>query len=566
MAQWRNLSIRDKLLALLGMVFLASCGLGGFGLSQTAKVNQAAESIRDGWLPATVAVGKLGMEVEQYRVRTSRMLIGIVSFDTSSQATDFANSQAEAVEIDRLRAAYQPSIHPGTDDERLMGAFDAAWSTLKQTNQQLMDMANQFDRDGALALFVGANSAAFGQTVDALDRDLAFNQAEGRKAADHGAAVYAEALWMTVGALFATAVICLLGGLAIITGVARPIHRLTGVVDRLAAGDLSIAVPDTTRGDEIGVLARALQVFKSNQTTANAAAVAHEEEQQAKTRRAGLLENLVHGFEAKIGGMASVLATESATMHATAEAMCATAGQMTENAATVAAAAKEANSGVQTVAAASEQLAASVQDIGRQVAHSSQITTRAVADAGRTNLLVSELAGNADKIGDVIGLITEIAGQTNLLALNATIEAARAGDAGRGFAVVASEVKSLAGQTGRATEEIRTRISQIQRTTSDVVRAIGGITTVVEEVNDIATSIAAAVEQQGAATAEIARNVQHAASSTGDVTSNIAEVGQAAGETGTAASQVLTAAGKLSRQADQLSDEVKEFVANIRAA
>jgi len=221
---------------------------------------------------------------------------------------------------------------------------------------------------------------------------------------------------------------------------------------------------------------------------------------------------------------------------------------------------------VQTVASAAEQLTASISEISRQVLQSSRITERAVADARRTDTVVRALSDGAQKIGDVVGLITSIAGQTNLLALNATIEAARAGDAGRGFAVVASEVKNLAQQTAKATDEIGAQIGQIQTATGEAVEAIRAITGVIEEVSTIATAIASAVEQQGAATAEIARNVQQTAVSAHEVTSNIAGVSQAANDTGAAAAQVLSAAEGLSRQAATLTDEVNEFAAGIRAA
>ena len=566
MVRWRNLAIRGKLLVLFGALFLATCGLGLFGLGQTAKVNDAAADIRNNWLPSTVALGKLAMATEQFRIRTSHLLIGIVSFDASNQERDIAALGEGVTAIDTLRQAYQPLVTASTDDERLIGDFDAAWATLKQTNQKLIDMDKQFDRDGAMALFAGANSAAFDRMIGALERDMAFKVAEGRKAADQGARIYAQARWLTLGALFATALVCLLGGLAIVAGVSRPIGRTTSVVDRLAAGDLAITVTEADRGDEIGVLARALGVFRDKQIAANAAAATHAEEQQAKARRAGALEELVRAFETRAGTLVGVLAAAATEMQATAQGMSMAAAQTTGQASTVANAAAEANSGVQTVAAAAEELAELIQDISCQVAQSSQITAKAVADASRTDTLVRALASNAEKIGDVISLITDIAGQTNLLALNATIEAARAGDAGKGFAVVASEVKSLASQTARATEEIRTRIGQIQGTTSETVAAIGNITAVIEQVNRIATSIAASVEQQGAATAEIARNVQQAASSTREVTTNIAGVSQAVGGTGEAAGQVLTAAGELSRQAEELSGEVRDFVASVRAA
>ena len=290
MVRWRNLAIRSKLLVLFGVLFLASGGLGLLGLGQTARVNDAAGDIRNNWLPSTVALGKLAMAAEQFRIRTSRLLIGIVSFDASNQEKDIAALDDGAAAINKLRQAYQPLITAGTDDERLIHAFDAAWGTLQQDTKQLVEMDKQYDRDHALALFVGATSTTFDQMVGVLESDMAFKEAEGRKAADHGARVYAEARWMTLGALAATALICLLGGLAIGVGVVRPISRTTQVVDRLAAGDLSVAMTDTDRGDEIGVMARALGVFKDKQIAANTAAAARAEEEQAKARRAEKLE------------------------------------------------------------------------------------------------------------------------------------------------------------------------------------------------------------------------------------------------------------------------------------
>jgi methyl-accepting chemotaxis protein len=196
---------------------------------------------------------------------------------------------------------------------------------------------------------------------------------------------------------------------------------------------------------------------------------------------------------------------------------------------------------MQTVAAAAEQLSASIAEISRQVAQSAKISGKAVDDAQRTDTIVRALAEGAQKIGDVVGLITSIAGQTNLLALNATIEAARAGDAGKGFAVVASEVKNLASQTAKATEEIGTQISQIQAATKDAVDAIGSITRTIEGISAIATTIASAVEEQGSATSEIARSVHQTAHAAQDVTVNITGVNRAAGETGEAAPKACRA-------------------------
>ncbi len=271
-------------------------------------------------------------------------------------------------------------------------------------------------------------------------------------------------------------------------------------------------------------------------------------------------------FQEKVGGLVSGLSTAAVGLEASARTMSEAAAQATTQAGTMAVASEAASVGVSTVAAAAEELAASIGEISRQVAQSARVTTRAVGDAQRTDVIVRALSEGAQKIGHVVGLITNIAGQTNLLALNATIEAARAGDAGKGFAVVASEVKSLANQTAKATGEIGTQIAQIQSATEEAVVAIRGILATIEEVSAIAVSISAAVEEQGAATAEIARNVQQTAQAAREVTVNISGVTDAASRSGKAAGEVLTSASNLSRQTGRLSTEIAAFVTGIRAA
>ncbi len=275
---------------------------------------------------------------------------------------------------------------------------------------------------------------------------------------------------------------------------------------------------------------------------------------------------LANAFEADIGTMTNSLAASSTEMQATARSMSTTAGQTSEQAGKVAAAAEEAGVGMQTVAAAAEELSSSIAEISRQVAQSASVTALAVSDAQRTDAIVRALAEGARKIGNVVGLITNIAGQTNLLALNATIEAARAGDAGKGFAVVASEVKNLAQQTAKATDEIGSQIGQIQAATEEAVSAISGIAATIEKVSAIAASIASAVEEQGAATSEIARNVQQTTQAAQEMTVNIADVSRAAGDTGSAAVRVLDVAADLSQQFEKLSAKVGTFVTSVRAA
>jgi methyl-accepting chemotaxis protein len=226
----------------------------------------------------------------------------------------------------------------------------------------------------------------------------------------------------------------------------------------------------------------------------------------------------------------------------------------------------EASNNVNNVAAASEELSTSITDIGRQVKHAATIASRAVDQARQTDGTVQGLVATASRIGEVVGLINDIASQTNLLALNATIEAARAGDAGRGFAVVASEVKSLATQTAKATEEISQQITAVQKVAGDAIDAIKGIGGIIGEVSEVATAIAAAVEQQGVATQEINRSTQQAARGTNEVSNNIAGVIAGADATGAASQNVKSASEALATQTRQLGDQVDAFLNNIRAA
>ncbi len=292
----------------------------------------------------------------------------------------------------------------------------------------------------------------------------------------------------------------------------------------------------------------------------------YQEKMMAERGLRHRIEGLTQAFGDSVGDMVGHVSSAATELQATAQSMTGTAEQTMRQAANVTAAAEEASVNVQTVASSAEELASSIAEISRQVALSAKIAGKAADDAKHTDGVVRALAEGARAIGEVVGLISNIAGQTNLLALNATIEAARAGDAGKGFAVVASEVKSLANQTGKATDRIGQQIAQIQAATNEAVAAIQGISSTIAEVNDIAAAIAAAVEEQGAATQEIARNIQQASAGTQDVGANIAGVNEGARTTGAAAGEVLSAASELSRQAERLTGEVGQFLVAVKAA
>ena len=314
-------------------------------------------------------------------------------------------------------------------------------------------------------------------------------------------------------------------------------------------------------------MAAAVQRIQGQQDQADRLAAEKEAENDVKMRRARVLDELTRAFEAKVertrrrivvrvlrdGGDRAVDVRRPRA-------------PPTARPAVVAAASEQTSSNVQTVASATEELTSSISEIGRQVAQSTEIAGRAVENARRTGDTARSLAEGAQKIGDVVTLIQSIAEQTNLLALNATIEAARAGEAGRGFAVVASEVKSLAGQTAKATTEISEQIAAIQ---VDQRRNGGGdpnVVKVITEIDQIGTAIAAAIEEQGSATKEISRSVPEAARGTQEVNSNIAGVQRAADDTGSASNQVLGAAEQFSSQSRDLADQVNRFLSEVRAA
>jgi methyl-accepting chemotaxis protein len=348
--------------------------------------------------------------------------------------------------------------------------------------------------------------------------------------------------------------------------VCEPIVDLTARMSQLAGGDVSGEIPGADRDDEIGAMAAALRVFKDNMIKADRLAAEKEADNNVKMRRAGVLDDLTRAFEAKVSELVGGLSSASAVMEETAQSMSSTAAATNRQAGVVAAASEQTSANVQMVASATEELTSSIAEIGRQAAQSTAIATRAVENARRSGDTARSLAEGAQKIGDVVTLIQTIAAQTNLLALNATIEAARAGDAGRGFAVVASEVKSLAGQTAKATTEISEQIAAIQAASDETVAAIKNVVDVIAEIDQIGVTIASAIEQQGSATKEISSNVQQAARGTQEVNNNISGVQKAADDTGSAANQVLGAAEQLSSQSRDLAGQVNRFLSEVRAA
>ncbi|AVM74847.1 methyl-accepting chemotaxis protein [Magnetospirillum gryphiswaldense] len=530
-----NLRIGAKLAVVFGAILVLLLVSMGFSLKGINELDKAGHDLSDNWLPSVAAIDDLKADLLSLRRVEYQHILTTDDAEMRKVDTEVAEL---GTQIAHARAVYEKLI--SSDEERqtfkrLSGHIDAYLSV----STKMLDLSRKNENEAAQNVMIQESRPKFREALHEVENLLGINK-QGAEASKKSLEATGDSVRLAL-IVVGIVIVALLAVSAMVlrSAIGTPIVAMTDAMTKLAAGDKSVLIPAQGRGDEVGDMAAAVQIFKDNMIRAEQMAAEQEASRAEQLRRAETVTGLTGRFDAQVAAVLNIVS-----------------GAATE----------QASASVQTVATAAEELSASIAEIGRQVERSSTASQAAAEDAAQTNSTVKALAETSARIGEVVGLITNIASQTNLLALNATIEAARAGDAGKGFAVVANEVKSLANQTAKATEEITTQITSVQSATVQTVRAIEGIVGRITEINQIAGAIAAAVEEQSAATAEIARNIQQAASGTQEVSSNIGSVSQAASETGISAEEVLAAAQSLSRESVELKSIVDRFLTDVKAA
>jgi methyl-accepting chemotaxis protein len=556
-----RLSISAKLFAIVSFLFLVIATVGGFSLVQMRAINAAAQDIQAEWLPSVRWVGEMRVQSARYRAVLRDHLIVV----DAERADVDKNLAARKADFEKAQLAYQPLISSPAERE-LADQLASQWNAFASASVEVQALATKGDI--ATAKSINASKVVpIGRAMDGtLAKLVELNDKGAEVAGQRAKATYWNAVGLMCAILVGALVLALGAAIYLTRDIRHGIASILKPMGRLTDGDLSVEIPHQGEATEIGRIAGALHVFKEALVAKKASDEAANADVAVNAAHAQRISAATGDFETMIGELVRSLGSASSELEASAASMTKTSDVTMSLSDSAAAASRTVTENIQAVAAATEEITSSVNEIGRQVHESTKIAGTAVTQAQETDESIAKLSRAADRIYDVVKLITEVAEQTNLLALNATIEAARAGEAGRGFAVVASEVKALATQTAKATGEISAQIGDMQVATAETVVKIREITSTITLISEVSAAIAAAVEQQGAATQEIARNVQQSAELSTQVASEVSEVSRGSSETSSVSSQVLTAAQSLATESDRLKREVENFLGTVRAA
>ena len=513
--------------------------------------------------PHTVLLNMEGVRLASARIRHS-LYAALLAPDHEAMNAALQNTAKQEQEItDKMAVARSAFL----GDKALFVDLASKFETYKADAAQARSLMQDGKFDEARPFIMGKVMQDADSFRDQSTKIAEFAQNKAQSFMQTAKTDAVSLFWWTIGLTIATTLLGVITSIIVGLSITRPLDALQHNMQILADGKIDLHIAGVERGDQIGTMARTVEVFQKNAaeiTHLNKEKLAAEANAEA-TRKAALVK-IADDFEGSVRGVVTVVAEAATEMETSSEDLSHSAAETTSQAAAVSAATQQASANVQMVATATEELTASIAEIGQQAELSATIVRESVTQVDTARDTVDSLASAAQKIGDVVRLIQDIASQTNLLALNATIEAARAGDAGKGFAVVASEVKTLANQTARATEEIAAQVAGIQTATTETVSVIGNIGLTIRRVDEIASSIAAAVQEQTAATRDIASNVNQAASGIDEVSRNIELVSEAAGHTASASAQVSNFSTDLSRQGENLRDQVDRFLAALHAA
>ncbi len=461
---------------------------------------------------------------------------------------------------------YASFLIPGQDDNEIK-----SYEFLKSKIDKYMDESKKFlatsessNKEQAEKALNSEMLVDFKDAANEISKIVTINQDGASERVKTSAKEYKQSYPIAVAGVALAIIFAIFSTFILRTQISTPIQQIKNYMDLLIQGNLSKKAPHAERKDEIGNMARSIEVFRSNLAQIRDMEKQQEQDREQKEAQRKRVDQATNRFSETMGSITQVITTAANDLQGSARSLSAAANQTTTQSTSVARSSAQASENIQTVAAATEELTASIGEISQQVARYATITSHAVEQAGTASNKIQHLSVAAEKVTEITGLISGLAKQTNLLALNATIEAARAGDAGKGFAVVAFEVKDLATNSSASTDQISAQISSMQAITVETVEAIGSVTKIIGEIGEISNSIAAAVQEQESATREISKNISDVSSATSAVNMHIGGVNQSAEQTGIAAQNLLRSADELGKQADILKYEFEQYVNEIR--